>query len=68
MYHGIWDRIIFIFIFVVMRDNFSSILVKIFNISSNGFIINVISDNGNIINDTNGTNTKFIIGVNMFIS
>ena len=38
------------------------------NILSNGFIINVKIDNGNIIIDISGTNIKFINGVYKFIS
>ena len=68
MYHGIWASIIFIFSFSSIIDKFSNIFIDIWNILSSGFIIIVIIDNGNIMNDTNGTNIRFIIGVTIFIS
>ena len=67
MYHGIWASIIFIFSFSSIMDKFSSVLTDIWNILSSGFII-VIIDNGNIMNDTNGTKIRFIRGVIIFIS
>ena len=68
MYHGICASIIFIFIFSSIIDKFSNILIDILNILSSGFSIIVIIDSGNIMNDTNGTNIRFIRGVIIFIS
>ena len=68
MCHGICDSIIWIFIFFISIDSCSSIFIDIKNILSRGFNRSVSSDNGNIMNDISGTNNKFIIGVNRFIS
>ena len=58
----------YLFIFSSIMDNFSNILIDIWNILSSGFSIIAIIDNGNIMNDTNGTNIRFIRGVIIFIS
>ena len=50
-----------------MSESFSVIFIIFISIISNGLITNVKSDKGYIINDTKGTNIKFISGESIFI-